>query len=507
MKYSEMIKLIKSKYLVDSITINQDSEFVDIALLNSEISSYREDTLYIGHIAQVNHQIKPPLFLLYFGYNTQKNVKYLFNSAQIREDDFPAVFNLIKQELIKSLKVEKAYSRMLKMILDGKGLSSILCETSRICGNPLVVIDISGKILAYSEPFDISDPMWIRSVERGYCPYEFMKYIERVRTKKISPPNSEPFISVCPENQLVYLCSKILAQDRLLGYVFMFQNNLPINSYSKELLPLVSKAASEIILRNHDNIGLRSYLYQSILTDMLKGVDPNQASIRIKASKLTFPKRMKVLIVRPLYYRDQNYIKGELMDRLQMIFNKAPLFYYKKEIVIIAPLDKNYNIDTSSIEKLNSLAKDVHLQVGISNPFYQVNDFVDYYKQADEAIRFAQFLGSNEYIHNYMEYSFYSMLSTIPLEVQLSKFCHPALGKLRVYDYENGTDFYNTLKVLTETSFSTKEAADKLHLHRNTLNYRRKRIEDICGLDFDDSKLLFELMYSFKIEQFLKKQV
>src|SRR5690606_30505682 len=119
----------------------------------------------------------------------------------------------------------------------------------------------------------------------------------------------------------------------------------------KELLPLVSKAASEIILRNHDNLGLRSYLYQSILTDMLKGVDPNQASIRIKSSKLTFPKRMKVLIVRPLYYRDQNYIKGELMDRLQMIFDKAPLFYYKKEIVIIAPLDKNYNIDTSSIEK------------------------------------------------------------------------------------------------------------------------------------------------------------
>lgn len=130
---------------------------------------------------------------------------------------------------------------------------------------------------------------------------------------------------------MVYLCSKILAQDRLLGYVFMFQNNLPINSYSKELLPLVSKAASEIILRNHDNIGLRSYLYQSILTDMLKGVDPNQASIRIKASKLTFPKRMKVLIVRPLYYRDQNYIKGELMDRLQMIFDKAPLFYYKRK--------------------------------------------------------------------------------------------------------------------------------------------------------------------------------
>ena len=195
---------------------------------------------------------------------------------------------------------------MLKMILDGR-VSAILCETSKTL-EPSCCFDIT-QILAYSTPFDIPDPLWIQSVERGYCPYEFMEYIKGIRTKKLSPKNSEAFTSICSENQLIYLCSKILSQDRLLGYVFMFQNNSPIDSHSKELLPLISKAASETILRNHDNINLRSYLYQSILADMLKGINPDHANARIQASNLTFPDRMKVLIVRPSYYHEHNYIK------------------------------------------------------------------------------------------------------------------------------------------------------------------------------------------------------
>lgn len=507
MKYSAMIELIKTKYQIDFVEIQQDSDFIDITLLDRETSFYRDDTLYIGHLAQLNKEISPPPCLLYFDDISQNNVKFLFNSAQIKESEFAAIFNLIKQDLIKSLKAEQAYSRMLKMILDGKGLSAILCETAKACGNPLVVLDISGKILAHSSPFDVPDTLWIQSVERGYCPYEFMDHIKQIRSKKISPKNSEAFISICSDNQLVYLCSKIVSEDRLLGYVFMLQFNSPIDSHSKELLPLISQAAGEMILRNQDDVGLRSYLYQSILTDMLTGIDPEHANARIQASDLLFPECMRVLIARPSYYHGHNYIKEELMSRLQRIFDKAPSLYYRKELVLILPLNDAYNIDSSQLEKLKSLAKDDHLQVGISNAFTQPSFFANYYNQADEAIRFAQLLGSEENIHNYTEYSFYSMLSTIPLEIRLAKFCHPALAKLRSYDHEKGTEFYNTLKALTETGFNMKKTADILYLHRNTLNYRKQRIEEICGSNFDDSKLLFELMYSFKIDNFLEKQV
>lgn len=535
MKYSDMIELIKAKYHVDLVEIQQDSDFIDITLLDKEMSFYRDDSLYIGHLAQLNKEINPPVSLLYFADISQNSVKFLFNaeptcpkssmdsasiqqgskpplnkaplnSAQIKEGQFAAIFNLIKQELIKSLKAEQAYSKMLKMILDGKGLSAVLCETAKACGNPLVVLDISGKILAHSSPFDIPDPLWIQSIERGYCPYEFMDHIKQIRSKKMSPKNSETFISICSDNQLVYLCSKVISDDRLLGYVFMLRFNSPIDYHSKELLPLISQAAGEMILRNQDNAGLRSYLYQSILADMLAGIDPEHANARIQASELPFPERMKVLIIRPSYYHGHNYLKGELMGKLQRIFDKAPSLNYRKEMVLVIPLDEAYNIDSSSLEQLKSLADGDHLQVGISNAFTQPSFFANYYSQADEAIRFSQLLGSENDIHYYTEYSFYSMLSTIPLEIRLGRFCHPALAKLRSYDHEKGTELYNTLKVLTETGFNMKKTSDILYLHRNTLIYRKQRIAELCGLDFDDSKLLFGLMYSFKIDGFLENQ-
>jgi len=502
-----MIDLIKNKYTLNCINIKQKSEFVDIALLDNDTYSYKDDTLYIGHLAQLNREINPPLSLLYFDDGSSDYVKSLFNSAKIEKYDFASVFNFIKQELIKSLKAEHTYSKMLKMILDGKSLSSILCETSKACGNPIAVLDISGKILAYSTPFDVPDPLWIQSIERGYCPFEFMEHIKELRLKKTSPKTSEAFISICSQNQMVYLCSKILSQDCLLGYVFMFQCHSPIDSQSKELLPLISKAAGEMILRNHDNICLRSYLYESILSDMLKGIEPEHANARIQASDLSFPERMKVLVVRPSYYHGHNYVKGELMNKLQNIFPKAPSIYYQKEMILIVPLDEDDKINYSAMKELKLLCENDHLQVGISNAFTQPSLFANYYNQADEAIRFAQLLGSENNIHHYTEYSFYSMLSTIPLEFRLGRFCHPALAMLRRYDHEKGTELYNTLKVLTETGFNMKKTADTLYLHRNTLNYRKQKIEDICGIDFDDSNLLFQLMYSFKIDHYLEKQL
>lgn len=47
-----------------------------------------------------------------------------------------------------------------------------------------------------------------------------------------------------------------------------------------------------------------------------------------------------------------------------------------------------------------------------------------------------------------------------------------------------------TLKIFTQNKFNQKTTIEAMFIHRNTLNYRKQRIEKICKLNFDDPNLL-----------------
>ncbi|OPJ56144.1 PucR family transcriptional regulator [Clostridium oryzae] len=507
MMFSYLISFLQNRFKLISQQIEKDSDVSDIMLLDESINFYREDTLYIGHLAQLNTHIPAPIHMLYFIGDIKENSTIMTNSAAFYEKEFAAVFNAIKQEFLRPIKTEVIYATMLKMIMDGKGLCDILNEAYKYVENPLVILDISGKILAHSTSFNVNDPIWTESIQLGYCPFEFMEHIKQQRLKHSSPSDSQAFISICKNTNLVYLCSKIFSKDTLLGYVFIFECNKKIDDQSKQLLPSISCISCEVILRSQGNIGLRLNVYRSILEDMLSGINPHHASERIQASQLQFPEHMRVVIIRPSYYHGEHYVKGQLQEALLSIFDKAPFLYYKGGIAIIVPLTDDYHIDINSFEKLTRLLNSEHLQAGASNAFSKPWHFADYYAQADSALRFSQRLGSSENLHYYENYAFFVMLNSLPPELTLGKFCHPSLGLLRKYDYENGTDLYKTLKAYTQSGFNNKHTTETLFLHRNTLSYRKQKIAEISGIDFTDPNLMFLLMYSFYIDDFLNKDI
>lgn len=245
------------------------------------------------------------------------------------------------------------------------------------------------------------DPLWQESVVQGYCCYEFMEHIKRLRESKPKPNSPEAFVSVCETNHIVYLCSKILEREALLGYVFMFEVDAPICRQSREFLPILSRAAGEMIVRSQDSAGLRAGLYRNILADMLAGIDPGHVKVRIQVSNLEFPEHMCALIVRPSYYHGENYLRGELTGKLLAIFEKAPSLCYQGGVTLIVPLDGQYRLDGGERRALEELAVREHLQIGVSNGFSQPSQFAAHYAQAEEALRYAQRLGWGGTLHEY----------------------------------------------------------------------------------------------------------
>lgn len=507
MKYSELISMINREFTLIASNILNDSEIIDVLLLDQGIETYRNDTLYIGHLSQLNDcRAMPPNFFYYSELPDDLQFKK-YNCAEIRPEDFPAVFNLVKNELMNALRTENEYVGMLKMILDGKSLSAILDAAAQRIQNAFVVLDISGKLLAHSTPFNISDPLWIQSVADGYCSYEFMSHIKQLRFKKVSPKTTEAFVAVCDENNMTYLCSKILSGSNLLGYVFMFDNEAPIDEQSREILPAISRAACELITRAQETPDLRTNLYYSIMSDMLAGIDEEHVNVRIQVSELKFPERMRVLNVRPSYYRGEHYITGHLLKTMEGMVNNPPPICHNGGIVCIVPLDEARQVQPDLMKKLSLLAVDEHLLIGISNGFTQISHLATYYAQSEDALKFALRINVEGNSFYYHDFAFWSLLSSLPNGLNIRRYCHPALDLLRKYDFENGTALYQTLKAYIEAGLNQHNTAEQLFLHRNSLSYRLKRIKELTSLDFKEADLLFQLMYSFKLEEFCENEL
>ena len=71
------------------------------------------------------------------------------------------------------------------------------------------------------------------------------------------------------------------------------------------------------------------------------------------------------------------------------------------------------------------------------------------------------------------------------------------------YDDENGSDMVHTLEVFLEQGCNIAAATDALYVHRHTVKYRIKRIEEIMNIDLKDVTVRFNLRLAFKIMHYL----
>ena len=78
-------------------------------------------------------------------------------------------------------------------------------------------------------------------------------------------------------------------------------------------------------------------------------------------------------------------------------------------------------------------------------------------------------------------------------------FIHPVLSRIRAYDEENQSHYYETLKAYSLHLHSKEQTADHLHIHRNTLLYRLGRIAELFDLPIEDRNTALYLINSFQL--------
>ncbi|TCT15496.1 DNA-binding PucR family transcriptional regulator [Natranaerovirga pectinivora] len=122
------------------------------------------------------------------------------------------------------------------------------------------------------------------------------------------------------------------------------------------------------------------------------------------------------------------------------------------------------------------------------------------YRRAISVLRVAERQNKDQL--SYGNIGLYQLLIEVEDMKVLKKFYEDTLGPLASFDEKNGTDYMDILKSYLEHNNSVEKVAKEAYVHRNTINYKIKKIKEILGSDLDYQEGL-KLLMAFHIIEFL----
>lgn len=200
-------------------------------------------------------------------------------------------------------------------------------------------------------------------------------------------------------------------------------------------------------------------------------------------------------------------LKKAATSAMQKVLNTSgrqfSFFFQDKNLVTVCPDCKEEDVRKilSTFDTIfNSGGEGATLTCGISPLKQGYAAISDGYRKAVMALKVATLHGEN--CVGYSDMGIYKLLVHIKDTSVLHEIYDETLGTLEEFDSANGTDYMETLKCYLENDSSVQEVARITFVHRNTVNYKLRRIKEIlgCELNYEDK---LRLMLSFFIKEFL----
>lgn len=86
---------------------------------------------------------------------------------------------------------------------------------------------------------------------------------------------------------------------------------------------------------------------------------------------------------------------------------------------------------------------------------------------------------------------------------EVLEYCNNKLEKLEEYDHANGTFLKETLLAYYMNGFNTLRTAESLFIHRNSLMYRLKKIEELLEMELTDYMEYLDLVNCILVKQWM----
>jgi sugar diacid utilization regulator len=147
---------------------------------------------------------------------------------------------------------------------------------------------------------------------------------------------------------------------------------------------------------------------------------------------------------------------------------------------------------------------DQGVSLGIGRPSYGPAGVRVSYREAEHALALGRrILGPGKSV-SFANLGLHRLLFAVAQHSELFDFYRDAVGEVVAYDERSGAELMSTLEAFFASNGSPTETAQRLHLHRNTVLYRLRRIEEVGRLRLEDPGTRLNLHLCLRIRDVLQ---
>ena len=382
------------------------------------------------------------------------------------------------------------------------------------------------KILQELHLFFKQGILFIGDHEKSYYYPSEMKEVESAlqqsTTLFVSPSKEEQVVSI-EGRSFAYMPVRGLGQ--LLGFVCIETTSAQTDDMTFLILDRAALAIAQVLLRSRTIAERKQKSEGEFVRNLLNGRDVEQDELQsfLPTPSSNMHYRIFNIDVDDLALdaaeEDWEEIQIQRSMTIRSLFNRHGFFpaisSVKNEIVIVASFlsaSEQKKETDRFLQILHQIEKFTHsdyllgskCQFGISSVYQDVKDIKKSYEESRKVLTLHKSGLATTYF--YEKLGVYRLLSELVASNQLQSFVEDHISPVIVYDQENDSELYETLRAYLECSGSKKETAERLFIVRQTLYHRLEKIGVLIGKDFMDPTKRLAIEIAIHAYQFMESR-
>ena len=396
---------------------------------------------------------------------------------------------------------------LLSAVAKAKGIYSVVSVGYELLGNPVIVSDKSWKaIVLVTDEKESDDKGFNEFLTQGSLSLDTVSFDIKDKLTNRIEQSEAPFRYQGANMKYALLFGRIQAGSRPVATVSVVELNRPFRDEDFETVAMLCDALSAEMQKNKFLHYTRGLLYEELIVELIEGRDSDASPIaeRVKALGVGMKKYIYALTIDIRGFDVEKFSLSYMRDYLEKMISGSKALIYGDHIVIVASCAREDSLLESDMSVLRAFLGEYNMRGGISRGFTRLEDLGEHYRQSLEALNIGTRMDSAACLHSYDDYAVYHIAKACSQVADLRVFCQPKLDALMEYDKDHNTSFTNSLYSYLKHSRNITETAKVLHLHRNSMIYHLKRIEDILGFPLTDSDTLLHIELSFRFMEYEK---
>lgn len=395
------------------------------------------------------------------------------------------------------------------------GLQRLVDHLGNRLGRSVAIDDPHIRLLAYTAHTSDVDNVRVGSIMQRSVSVELTDYLSSLginNADDVFTVPARPDIGLTVER----IGMPIRHEQALLGYLWLLRSDGPATDEDAEAVRDGAARAALVLQREYLTGELARGRERELLRDLLS-CDARlraEAAAALVEEELLVAGRVTALVAslrrepeEPLGEQDRLALAAAVDHGRRRHAPRSALTLQRPDHALLAvvwpgtgeePIERiSHELAIAMHERLRAESGDDACWVGIGSTHQRLTDLHQSYQEARRAADVARVTRTLGPVAPYRDLGVYALLAQLPSD-ELAAALHPGIRSL--LDRRGGhDDLIMTLTAYLDNAGDAKRTVAELHVHRATLYYRLRRIEELSGLDLSNGDDRFAAQLSLKL--------